>query len=281
MSKRTATVTVRLDPDDVALLTEIRDRLDPAKMAEAFVEQRFPGRDVTSEPHVGAQLTDKDGDIWERFERGWRLITYKERPTDGTSETYVMWREVRNYAPLRFTTDADLPNQTEQLAERERLAERVLDLEDELRDEVTAHGTTRAALLHVTRKREAAVKQADQSYAELEAMWDRYRIAAGQRDEAVRRAERAEDERDAYQARITELETSLANREDIIKVRTRERDEALAWGPSVADNWRRRYKALRADVETKFAVPSNPYNGLRWSREDILARDDERMQTDA
>ena len=121
--------TQRRHDELVALLTEIRDALDPEVLARQFFERRFPdetddfladaprvpGLDdpepagITEEPPVGSQVTDKAGDVWERREAGWALW-WPERSgwiADLHKGAFDLWPVVRDQAPLRFTTDED------------------------------------------------------------------------------------------------------------------------------------------------------------------------------
>lgn len=67
---------------------------------------------ITEEPPVGSQLTDREGDVWER-RTGWRLswhVWLKEMRTwDTEPEPWELadYRCVTDYAPLRPTTDED------------------------------------------------------------------------------------------------------------------------------------------------------------------------------
>ena len=87
----------------VALLTEIRDRLPGPECV------RDEPVDVTEEPPVGSQVTDREGDVWKRREEGWALW-WPERSgwladLDGWGDD--PWPVVRKRAPLRPTTDED------------------------------------------------------------------------------------------------------------------------------------------------------------------------------
>ena len=85
------------------LLAEIRDRLpEPEGVRDEPV-------DVTEEPPVGSQVTDREGDVWERREDGWALW-WHERPgwlADLYGSGLDPWPTVRAQAPLRLTTDED------------------------------------------------------------------------------------------------------------------------------------------------------------------------------
>lgn len=108
----------------VALLRRIADTLDgfrgapdlPTVLAanleaiEHEVETPMRGHgeccepaDITEEPPVGSQVTDREGDVWERRENGW---TWWAR--DRWLLIRRSWESVvRDAAPLRFTTDED------------------------------------------------------------------------------------------------------------------------------------------------------------------------------
>lgn len=61
--------------------------------------------DITEEPPVGSQVTDCDDEVWGRFEEGWQVWdALGNMEWSGDSDP---WSAVRNFAPLRPTTDED------------------------------------------------------------------------------------------------------------------------------------------------------------------------------
>lgn len=87
-------------------LAEIRDAVLAVGGVKTVVIPKpkltFP--DITEEPPVGSQVTDRDGDVWERREGGW---SGTDEYGLGFAYCKVEWSRLRNYAPLRPTTDAD------------------------------------------------------------------------------------------------------------------------------------------------------------------------------
>lgn len=119
------TPTQRRHEEIVALLTEIRAALtgdkqpspEPARTPEwdcASCGEPEPTWQhecpdpvgVTVEPPVGSQVTDRGGDVWQRFEDGWDW--WWNGRLEWSDTGYHKWSELRSQlAPLRLTTDAD------------------------------------------------------------------------------------------------------------------------------------------------------------------------------
>lgn len=66
------------------------------------VPERPTEGNITEEPPVGTQVTDRDGDVGTRSESGWKMTT-----RGGTVPGTFSWAKIRSRAPLRLTTDAD------------------------------------------------------------------------------------------------------------------------------------------------------------------------------
>lgn len=196
------------------LLAEIRDRLpEPEGVRDEPV-------DVTEEPPVGSQVTDREGDVWERREEGWTLW-WAER-IGWLADLYGdldPWPDVRDLAPLRPTTDEDrkrvgLPVEPDpaDVDPDEALARVLYETECEVRWEGagavardTYRDLARAAREHIFEEQAAA------RYEE--------------------RITQVKSEYHDYTQRAEKAETDLARV-------TKERDE-----------WKSRHAALRAGVE--------------------------------
>ena len=133
--------------------------------------------DITEEPPVGSQVTDREGDVWERREGGWALW-WPERSewlTDLYGSGLDPWPVVRVQAPLRFTTDEDrrrvgLPVEAA-TAIWERECKRLTDRANLWRERCQE---AEADLARVTEERDEAVKRAEGYDKDRRAVADRY-----------------------------------------------------------------------------------------------------------
>lgn len=151
--------------------------------------------DITEEPPVGSQITDCEGEVWERREGGWTL--WRPGGSGWLADLYESaldpWPVVRGFAPLRPTTDEDRkrvglpvepapddvdPEPKAELDEVEALA-KALRAAFEGRDEMSWAEVARAAREHIEAERSEAEAKRDQWKADV-------------RDAAIARADRAE-----------------------------------------------------------------------------------------
>ena len=106
----TRTVTVEVQALDAAVtaLTALVDTMRPDGDEDAPARPAVaPDGDepATEEPAVGAQVTDLDGDVWQRVEDGWR---WWNKVGCGWSSWLRTWDSIQtDYGPLRATTDDD------------------------------------------------------------------------------------------------------------------------------------------------------------------------------
>ena len=208
--------------------------------------------DVTEEPPVGSQVTDVNGDVWHRRDDiVWRLVAYRDK---SGSFGGAPWGHVREFAPLRLTTDADrervgLPVDTapdvdpDEALAKVLYARRLGPPETELPRWAPS---TRDAYLDMARAaRERIEGEMDKCYAKEDA------IAHDRAERAESDVARLTRERDDLRARVDEL--------------IRERGQAIE-----------RYKALRADVERQ--RDDLPWGSTRLVFSGVLDRDDERAK---
>lgn len=92
---------LRLDDETAAMLARHgwTPPQEPTTLADVSGDEP-----VTDEPAIGAQVTDGDGDVWQRFEGDWCRWMGE---AVGWSSWPHTWDYVQNYAPLRPTTDDD------------------------------------------------------------------------------------------------------------------------------------------------------------------------------
>jgi|GEM_PF-4258995 hypothetical protein len=81
-----------------------RRRTTPA-LLEILVEQQAGdvlvfSETASAEPHAAGYYLDRDGDIWEKEEQGWRLILQRGVAVDPVSLWDWVEGHVRDYAPF-------------------------------------------------------------------------------------------------------------------------------------------------------------------------------------
>ncbi|MRH86997.1 hypothetical protein GFY24_05870 [Nocardia sp. SYP-A9097] len=81
--------------------TELRPTVPAQSLSDCYqMERNTMGRSITVEPNTVGLYWDRDGDIWQREEAGWRLILQSGVAVDPIS----LWEwedgHVQDYAPF-------------------------------------------------------------------------------------------------------------------------------------------------------------------------------------
>lgn len=74
------------------------------RLSQLFASIGRPLRRTPDEPEVGTQLTDMDGDIWERGPLGWNMWSTRDRRWF-VSISDTQWDFVARFAPFHATTN--------------------------------------------------------------------------------------------------------------------------------------------------------------------------------
>lgn len=232
--------------------------LTPQEFTDFLAAAKGEPVDVTEEPPCGSQVTDKDGDIWQRTNVGWRPWLEMGKWASGTR---YQWFVIRKYAPLRLTTDAErvgidtAPDVDPDEALNRAVAEAIDDVSPPPPAPWDADWLDRATAAAIRAAREHIEQEIPEELDKIGITWQSRARRMG------KRAEKAE-------AEVLRLQgLSLGDLRRKVQAEA-ERDE-----------WKARHLALRADVE-RVRRNRTTLTDVLMCIADVLDRDDERGQAD-